>query len=246
MMNNAKEDLLWMNLPVISAETEKQFGDRAFCLIELYNDWIEISSSIRSAYGESLAFSSLVAADFFSLGKELHWLHRLLHWGNYPLIHRVLRFDWELMFHAYYADVYQPSIPGDRDQPGKTVDKKVDWLESHNRGLNWHTVILPITNTLVRKKDCSHYGKIWRALNHHVHPTKAIRHRSIDDSALMVRDSFDKKWADESIHAACDVFDLIWLLTLRRFPKCRDQLSKDFFRHVQGTRRLLSKSGQSG
>lgn len=104
-MSEGGDDLLWIGLHEISKQTEQQLGDRTHCFVDLFNDWLDISGALASAYPEDLPLTSLVAADFFSLGKELHWLHRLLHGGNYPLITRVLRYDWELMFRAYYADV---------------------------------------------------------------------------------------------------------------------------------------------
>jgi hypothetical protein len=40
----------------------------------------------------------------------------------------------------------------------------------------------------------------------------------IDESALLVRDWFDEQWARESITAAADIFDVIWLAVLHQFP----------------------------
>ena len=94
-MADTNDDLLWIGLREISAETVEHLGERADCFVDLYNDWLDIWGSFLSAYSQDLPLTSLVAADFFSLGKDLHWLHRLLHWGNYPLINRNLRYGWE-------------------------------------------------------------------------------------------------------------------------------------------------------
>lgn len=219
-MADAADNLLWAGLSDVSKETSAHLGERAFCFVHLYNDWLDICGTFAIAYSQDLPQTSLVAADFFSLGKELHWLHRLLHWGNYPLISRTLRYNWELMFRAYYADVYQPSVPGDADLPGSSVDEKVEWLESRGPGLHFHSLIVPILNVLVPDREHKLYKGYWRELNQHVHPTKDLRYRMVEESALAVRDGFDQQWAESTINLACEVYDLIWLMTLHRFPKC--------------------------
>lgn len=239
-MPESNDNLLWMNLPEISEETAEQLGERAHCFVDLYNDWLDIWGSFSSAYSKDLPFSSLVAADFFGLGKDLHWLHRLLHWGNYPLITRILRYDWELMFRAYYADVYQPSIPGDADLPGSSVDDKVQWLDARGPGLHFNSLIVPILNVVLASGERDHFTRIWRNLNHHIHPTKHLRYRMLDESVLAIRDSFDKEWAAEAVGISCDVFDLIWLMTLKRLPKCVPLLTgQRLFLHTPRTSRLL-------
>jgi len=219
-MADTNENLLWIGLREISIETVEEFGERAHCFVELYNDWLEIGECFSKAYSQDLPLTSLVAADFISLGKELLWLYRLLHWGNYPLIIRTLRYDWELMFQAYFADIYQPSVAGDTDIPGATVDDKVQWLGARGAGLHFNSMIVPILNAVLPSSERDHYKRIWRHLNQHVHPTKHLRYRMIDESALAIRDLFDKEWAEEAIGISCDVLDVIWLMTLNRFPKC--------------------------
>ncbi len=93
-MTDSNDDLLWGHLPEIARETDEILGERAYCIINLYNDWIDVCGRFSDAYSKDLPLTSLIAADFFCLGKDLHWMHRLFHWGNYPLIHRILRYDW--------------------------------------------------------------------------------------------------------------------------------------------------------
>lgn len=239
-MADADDNLLWNGLNAISKETAEHLSERAQCFVELYNDWLDIMGTFTTAYSNDLPLTSLVAADFFSLGKDLHWLHRLLHWGNYPLVIRVLRYDWELMFRAYYADVYQPSVPGDADLPGSSVDDKIHWLESRGPGLHFNSLIIPILNVLLPGSEREHYKRLWRELNKHVHPTKDLRYRMIEESALAVRDGFDQEWAESAIDLACDVYDLIWLMTLHRFPNCVPLLTGSrLFQYTPKTSRLL-------
>lgn len=65
-----------------------------------------------------------------------------------------------------------------------------------------------------------HYRQLWQSLNRYVHPSVALVSRMIEESALMVTDSFDETWATEIIQDATEVFDLIWLAVISRFPCC--------------------------
>lgn len=246
-MENEKDTLLWGGLDEIARETEEALGGRAYCFINLYNDWMDIWSQFSKAYSEDLPLSSLVAADFYNLGKDLHWMHRLLHWGNYATVHRILRYDWELMFRACYADIYVPNIPGDEDVPGWSVDEKVQWLENRETELNYRTMIKPILRVILPDTEQGKFGKVWRKLNRYVHPTNQLRNRLIGETALAVRDSFDQEWAEETVSIACEVFDLIWFVTLDRFSDCLRLLNTEkSFGQTPLTSRLIQERGTAG
>lgn len=243
-MDKAKANLLCEGLMDIAEQTENQLGEKASCFVELHEDWLEIWESFLKAYPEKLPYISLVAADFFLLGKDLQWMHRLFQWGNYPLVHRILRYDWELMFRAYYADVYMPNIPGETDVPGDTVDEKVEWIGRREKELNFQRVIKPILNVFLPQAEQKFFGDLWTELNQHVHPTKHIRDRIYEPSSLAVADSFDEKWAQETMQNACDVFDLIWVMTLAHFQECIPLLKKSQgFPYAARTRFVISALG---
>jgi len=233
---------LWGNLTGIAQETKKRLGEKGSgCFINLYNDWLDLWTRILDAYSRDEPFTSLVAADLFSLGKELHWMHRLLHWGNYPLIYRNLRYAWELMSLAYFADTVEVSVPEIADSPGKSVDAKAAWLKKHDRNINWRTVIRPLLDRVIDRGERGHYSRTWGDLNRCVHASLELRERMIDESALAVKDAFDPAWAKETCQVASDVFDVIWLIVLRRFPKCIPLLAdKKCFLNAPRSLRLVS------
>jgi hypothetical protein len=41
----------------------------------------------------------------------------------------------------------------------------------------------------------------------------------IDRDSILI-DRFDQEWAKETINVATDVFDLVWLAVIARFPGC--------------------------
>src|SRR5207245_3209867 len=92
-----------------------------------------------------------------------------------------------------------------------------------------------------------HYDPLWDHLNGFVHPSKELRYRMVDESALLATDSFDEKWATESIEVASEVFDLAWLVVLSRFPKYVPLLTvTNTFRYCPRTRALVGSSVGSG
>src|SRR5262249_35907783 len=107
----------------VAAETIRCLGEgTASLFLDLYNDALNIQGAVLAAYPEEERPCSLVFADFAGLLKELHWLHALFLFGNYPFVLSRLRHDWEWLFRAYHADTYAQHNPGATDVPGPTLD----------------------------------------------------------------------------------------------------------------------------
>jgi hypothetical protein len=51
-----------------------------------------------------------------------------------------------------------------------------------------------------------------------VHPSGEIRENLMGESGLHVRDAFDEGWARETLRDALEVFEILWLAVLARFP----------------------------
>jgi hypothetical protein len=241
-MTDDENDLLWGGLAEVAEQTKEQLApDQSACFVNLYNDWLDIRGSILDAYPHTDLLNSLVVADLLSLGKELHWMHRLFHWGNYPLIYRNVRYAWELMALAYFADVDEIKAPDTiTDRPGNSLDDKAAWLERHGMKINWRTVISRIRDKVIDRAELEHFGKIWGDLNRCVHASRSLRDRMLNESALLVKDAFDQNWGVDTCRAASDVFDLIWLIVLRRFPNCIPVLAtSSSFRNTLRTRRIV-------
>lgn len=192
----------------------------------LANDWMDILNAILNTYSKDELTDSLVYLYFVGLFKEVYWFELLFLVGNYPLLHRSLRFVWEMIFRAYYVDTYVRESKSDPEPPGPTIDDKVEWLARHERKMyRWEGFIKPMLCRLLPQAKATeieeYYKTLWERLNEYVHPSKALLERmTIRASSLLVTDSFDKEWALETIKTATMIFDLIWLAVISRFPKC--------------------------
>jgi len=217
----------------IAEETFGSLGKKqAGYFTSLANDWIDIVGAIFDTYSKDALTDSLMYIYFSGLFKEVYWLQLLFLAGNYPLLHRSLRFLWEMIFRAYYADTYVHKSPDNPEPPGPTVDDKVEWLARHEREIfQWRKFMKPILLRLLPQvrgteiEEC--YKSLWDNLNEYVHPSKALLDRMVVDVPGSLRtDSFDKEWALETIEAATMIFDLVWLAVISRFPRCAGLLAQ--------------------
>jgi hypothetical protein len=212
-------ELLWKQWQefwtTVAEQTVRALGEeQAARFIDLANGWIEIQGAVFDAYAQEEWLSSLVFLTFQALLKEVWWFNFQFLAGSYPPLHRSLRFGWEMIYRAYYADTH---VSG-------TADDKVAWLKRQERKPAWPNVIEPTLRQLLPPEE---RGKIeqycmptWRRLNECVHPSMAVLENAVGDSALLVRDAFDREWALGTLKTAGVVFDLVWLAVLSRFPKC--------------------------
>ena len=223
------------HLRKIAEETFRSLGkERAGYFTRLFNDWIDILSAVRDTYSEDELSDGLMYIYLSGLSKEAHWFQLLFLAGNYPLLHRSLRYVWEMIFRAYYVDTYVRKSPDDPEPPGPTVDDKVEWLGKYELKLKmykWFFVRGVLRRLLPQAKGTEieqYYKKaLWDKLNEYVHPSKSLLDRMVVPvSSLLVRDSFDKEWASETIKTATMVFDLVWLAVISRFPKCAELIAQ--------------------
>lgn len=231
-----------------AAETKRILGgDKAHFFVDIYNDALDIQFAISDVYPKQER-TSLVYADFMGVCKEIHWLHVMFLAGNYPLLLARLRFIWELIFRALYADTYEQQRETQREPPGPTVDKKHWWLESEERRLGWGSVMLPVLRKLFKATDMKEieecFKPAWDALNCYVHPSAMLRYDLIEESSLLFRDAFDENLANKSLHYAKEIFELVWLAVLWRFPKAKSRLLADpnVFTKCPRVRSMLEKS----
>jgi hypothetical protein len=163
--------------------------------VDIYNDALDIQFAISDAYPKQ-ELTSLVYTDFMGVCKEIQWLHVMFLAGNYPLLLARLRFIWELVFRALYADTYEQHEETHREPPGLTVDEKHCWLENEEKRLNWGSVILPVLRKLFNASDAKEieqsFKPAWDALNCYVHPSAVLRYELIEESSLLFRDAFDE------------------------------------------------------
>jgi hypothetical protein len=224
-MNEKVQADLWNHyhgLVEVAEETIEKLGkEEAWSFVDLANDWLDISGALSDSYRRDDLFNSLVHADFTGLFQLVRWqqLHFLA--GNYAALYRDLRFAWEVMLRAYFADMYSELKPGRNDGPEATVDAKIAWLE--NRYVNWRDTleptlwhVFPPAASDMEVRD--YFRGLWGKLNRYVHPSQEFRYRMIGERPLLLTDGFDETWAKEGLSVTSDVFDLIWLTVLGRFP----------------------------
>src|SRR5262249_30293791 len=126
------------------------------------------------------------------------------------------------LFHARYADAYAEEHRGAPDAPGPTLDDKHNWLTERECRLDWRRLIAPILSRLFSAGTAAEveslFKPLWDRLNRCVHPPGELREKLVGESGLHARDAFDQGWARETLVDAAQVFGLIWLATLSRFP----------------------------
>jgi hypothetical protein len=96
--------------------------------------------------------------------------------------------------------------------------------------LSWGNVIEPTLRRVFRLAEkegevLDYYHKLWKDLNNYVHPTHFLVERMIDRDAILI-DRFDQEWAKETIDVARDVFDLVLLAVIARFPGCLEMVAR--------------------
>src|SRR5438132_7038878 len=164
------------HLVPIERETIEQLGEeKAGFFVYAANDCITVSSAVMDAYpGEKS--HSLVLPTVWGLFKEAYWFHFFFVAGNYPLLLGRLRFVWESMFRAYFAEHYPMGPCRNWDAPGPTPDDKLAWLDEHGKDLRWDTCIEPVLRAVFPLADREqevrdHYNERFKHLHRYAHPS---------------------------------------------------------------------------
>jgi hypothetical protein len=235
----------------VADETVRHLGEeKAALFVHLYNDALAIFGAVFDVYPEEERLHSPVFVEFMGLSRELNSFHALFLCGNYRLVLTQLRFNWERVFRARYADLYAQEHPGAADPPGPTIDDKHEWLMARERWLGWNDCIVPVLAHLFTASDQadigSHFRPLWERLNRCVHPSGELREKLAAEPTLHVLDAFDQAWAEETHADAVEVFGLIYLAVLSRFPKAVPALLADphCFKVLPTLRTVLATSEQ--
>jgi len=233
----SERQTLWVEamcalLAPIERETLEKLGEENGSFFScVANDWLEISSALRDTYPGEEAYN-LVFHSFLGHFKEVSWFHFFLVSGNYPLLLSRLRFVWESVFRAYFAENYPLGPHQSWPTPGPTLDDRFAWLEGRKpRDLGWHGCMEPVLRAIFpladRDKEVREfYRKLWNELHKYVHPSVYLVRRMIGESALHIRDNFDEEWARETIDVARKVFDLVWLAVFSHHPLAFEKVER--------------------
>ena len=216
----------------VGDETVRSLGEEtAGLFLHLADDAQAIRDAILDAYPQDELVNSLVFIEFAGALKELGWLHAMFLCGNYPLALSRLRFNGERIFRARHADLYALDYPNETDGPGPTADDKHAWLTAREKSLDWRDLIAPTLKRLFASDDPSeiesHFKPLWQGLHRCVHPSGELREKLMTERGLMMIDAFDEGWARQTHAAAAEVFALVWLAVLSRFPAAVPALLAD-------------------
>jgi hypothetical protein len=201
----------------------------AALFVYLSNDAIDIIGAVLDAYPRDDLLSSLVWFDFTAVLQQLFGMGFDFWCGRYAEVGRGLRFVWESIFRAFYADCYLILNPSANDPPGQSLDEKIPWLDQ--RRLDWNTLILPVLCHMFQAwseaERSDQFQPVWKRLNAVVHPSADWRLSGVGESARHVWFHFDEGLARQLLADASEVFALIWLAVLQCFPAAVPALVAD-------------------
>lgn len=197
---------------------------------------IDLRCALTTAYDEIDLPDRLLALDALTLDRHLYEMYVDFYSGRYESAGRTLRFLWEMLFRADFADQYAERKPNATDGPGETLDDKVRWLHcwEKKKGLNWNTVVAGFKDLFPTAVSVAvaYFRPIWDRLNEVVHPSGHWRDASAGDSSRIAWPNFDADLARQLLADLIAVVPLFWWLILLRHPKAVQHLDNpaDLFR----------------
>ena len=208
-------DNLYEHWRQIRREAVEQLGERvALKIIDFHaNNWIDIVKWISSKYKREEQMN-IIIFQFSRLFKEIYWLQFLFHTGNYPTAYRNLRYILETICQAYYIDGKYPDL---------TLDEQIEkTMEIERRIPSWNIVSNALSKAL-NKTEMEikiQIKPLWDGLNKYAHPSvRQMDSVAEQDFSALVTDSFNEALARELLTVTDKVFDFVYAIVLRRFPK---------------------------
>src|SRR5262249_24865985 len=129
-------------LAEIERETLEQLGEtKGGFFVNVANDCLDINCAIQDAYPGQ---HNLVLHTSWGVFKEVGWFHFFFVSGNYPILLSRLRFVWESVYRAYFAENHPLGGQQPWPAPGPSPDDKLAWLDEHERDLNWDRCLEPV------------------------------------------------------------------------------------------------------
>src|SRR5438128_1911154 len=102
----------------IERETLEKLGEeQGGFFVSVANDCMDINFAIQGAYPENY---NLVFHTSWGIFEEVCWFHFFFVSGNYPLLLSRLRYVWESVFRAYFAENYPLQNQRPWDAPGQS------------------------------------------------------------------------------------------------------------------------------
>jgi len=211
-------DTLYETLNSVRKETIVRLGKGdAVHIVNFHgNNWIDITAWISSKYSREEQMN-IVSLQFLRLFKEIYWLQFLFHNANYPMVYRNLRYVLEMVAQAYYIDYKYPALSLD-SQVGKIMK-----IEEKIFGWKLIKIVLCTILNLDEKDFKNKFRPIWDYLNKHVHSSARQMNVVVqEDFSSFVTDSFNANLAKEALEVVDEIFDLIYVIVLKRFSRVKE------------------------
>jgi hypothetical protein len=203
--------------------------DQTALFVNLSNDALLIGGAVQNAYPQDELLTSLVLFDLGAIHHQIFGMGFDFWCGRYAEVGRALRFAWESIFRAFYADHYLILKPGAKDPPGSSLDEKTEWLDQWRQP--WNTIVLPVLrhtfSNWSEEELRGHFRPLWDRLNSVAHPSHDWRISGVGESARHIWFHFDEQLARQLLADASEVFSLIWLVVAQRFPDAVPALVAD-------------------
>jgi len=208
-------DGLYEHWKQIRRETVRQLGEReALKIIDFHaNNWIDVVRWVSSEYKREKQMN-IVIFQFSRLFKEIYWLQFLFHTGNYSTAYRNLRYILEMICQASYIE---------RKYPALTLDEQIEKTrEIEESVFGWNIVNSALCKVLKKTEEeiLASFRPLWNNLNKYAHPS-AIQMDLVakEDFSALVTDSFNENLAKVLLEATDKVFDIVYAVVLKKFPK---------------------------
>ena len=211
-------DKLYENWKSVRCETIMCLGKEDAVHIANFHgyNWLETISWIMSKYSRKEQMN-IVFIQFVRLFKEIYWLQFLFHNANYPMVYRNLRYVLEMIAQAYYIDYKYPALSLDI-QVGKIMK-----IEEKIFGWKLIKIVLCTILNLDEKDFKNKFRPIWDYLNKHVHSSARQMNVVVqEDFSSFVTDSFNANLAKEALEVVDEIFDLIYVIVLKRFSRVKE------------------------
>jgi len=181
------------------------------------NNWIDVLRWINSEYSRETK-TSLLFFYYHMLFKEILWMQLLFLSSNYGTVCRNLRYVWELICQGYLID-------------SKCLDENLDerillaYELEEKKKFGWTLVKSALRSLgLQRRQIDEHIHSLWIYLCKHAHPSPQELGEVADEHVgILFIDSFNQKLATQLLGKIDAVFDIIYFMLFKEFPRAANQ-----------------------
>ncbi len=219
-VNDNKLFATWQS---VKKETIQSIGkELAYHIVVFHaNIWIDINYWISSKYSIKKRLNILYS-DYQRIFKEIHWLQFLFLGANYSLIHRNLRFIWEMLCKASYVYLNHSDV----DYVGQ-----LDNMKSLDSNFYRWEAIEKSMNCFQSSHDANaavEFKSLWKQLNSYIHPSYEQVEKTVNaDPNILITDTFNRQLSLHCLKNVDAVFDIVFMIMINCFPNIKDNACAD-------------------